>query len=162
MSETLSRGDTSNFIPKRLSDGDFALLAPHLRAVDLPVRKRLEVRARKIDTVYFMESGMASVVANGSGKPSIEVGIIGREGMTGLALVLGADRPSNETFIQIAGSALSLKAAQLRKAIDQSVSLHRALLRFAHAFLAQATETALANGRSKNRGAAVALAADGG
>jgi hypothetical protein len=33
--------------------------------------------------VYFIEAGFASVVANGSGKPSIEVGIIGREGMTG-------------------------------------------------------------------------------
>ena len=58
----------SNHILTRLSAGDFDLLAPHLRAMDLPVRKVLEVRKKKIDSVYFMESGFASVVANGSSK----------------------------------------------------------------------------------------------
>ena len=149
MPNSISRDSISNHVLKRLSADDFALLEPHLRAVDLPVRKMLEVRDKKIDTVYFMESGMASVVANGSDKPSIEVGIIGREGMSGLSVVLGADRPPNETFIQIAGKGLWLKAAELRKAIQKSPSLHRSMLRFAHEFLAQTTETALANGRSK-------------
>ena len=50
---------------------------------------RLETANARIDSVYFIERGFASVVANGMGKRSIEVGIIGREGMTGLALVLG-------------------------------------------------------------------------
>jgi CRP-like cAMP-binding protein len=128
---------------------DFALLEPHLQAVDLPVRKKLELRNRKIATVYFMEHGFASVVANGVDKPGIEVGIIGREGMTGVSVVLGGERPRNETFIQAAGSGLCLTAQQLREAIDQSISLHRSLLRYADAFLVQTTQTALANGRSK-------------
>ena len=82
---------SSNHILSRLSRHDLALLEPHLEAVDLPVRKQLETRKRRIDQVYFMEAGFASVVA-GSGERSIEVGIIGREGMTGLAVVLGHDR----------------------------------------------------------------------
>jgi len=49
----------------------------------------LERRNRRIDYVYFIEVGFASVVADGSGKPSIEVGIIGGEGMTCLAIVMG-------------------------------------------------------------------------
>src|SRR5438552_8092356 len=65
----------SNRILSRLSRRDFALLEPHLEAVDLPVRKPLETRRRRIDQVYFIESGFASVVANGTDKPSIEVGI---------------------------------------------------------------------------------------
>ena len=40
---------------------------PHLEAVDLPVRMQLEARRKRIDQVYFMESGFASVVANGTG-----------------------------------------------------------------------------------------------
>jgi CRP-like cAMP-binding protein len=51
--------------------------------------------------------------------------------------------------MQAAGSAQRISAAHLRKAMDQSVRLHRSLLRFAHAFLVQTTQTALANGRSK-------------
>ena len=149
MPEPVTRGDTSNFILKRLSDDDFALLQPHLETMRLPVRKTLEARNRKIRTIYFMESGFASVVANGSTRPSIEVGLIGREGMSGLAVVLGADRPVHETYIQAAGSGLCLAADSLRGAIDKSPSLHRELLKAAYAFQTQVTQTALANGRSK-------------
>ena len=149
MSEPATRGDTSNFILKRLSDDDFALLQPHLETISLPVRKTLEARNRKIKAVYFMESGFASVVANGSSEPSIEVGIIGREGMTGLAVVMGADSPVHETYIQVAGNGLCLAADSLRQAIDKSTTLHRELLKSAYAFQKQVTQTALANGRSK-------------
>jgi len=124
------------------------LLEPHLEAIDLPVRKQLETRKRRIDQVYFMEAGFASVVA-GSGERSIEVGIIGREGMTGLAVVLGHDRAQHATYIQVAGKGLRIGAAKLREANERSTTLHRAMLRYANAFLLQTTTTALANGRSK-------------
>jgi CRP-like cAMP-binding protein len=143
-----SRSEPSNRILSRLSRDDFALLEPHLEAVDLPVRKSLEARKRRIDQVYFIESGFASVVA-GSGERSIEVGIIGREGMTGLAVVMGHDRAHHQTFIQVAGKGLCIGAANLREANEQSPTLHRAMLRYAHAFLYQTTTTALANGRSR-------------
>src|SRR6267142_1740428 len=139
---------SSNRILSRLPRSDFALLEPHLEAVDLPVRKQLETRKRRIDQVYFMETGFASVVA-GSGERSIEVGIIGREGMTGLAVVLGHDRAQHATYIQVAGKGLRISAAKLREANERSTTLHRAMLRYANAFLLQTTTTALANGRSK-------------
>src|SRR5204862_7882849 len=118
--------------------------------VDLPVRKQLEPRNKRVQYVYFMESGFASVVANGSTKPSIEVGIIGREGMTGISVVLGSnDRATHETYIQVAGKGQRMSAPNLRDVIAQSAGLHHVLLRYAHAFLMQTTSTALANGRSK-------------
>jgi len=140
---------SSNRILSRLSREDFALLKPHLEAVDLPVRKTLETRKRRIDQVYFIESGFASVVANGTSKSSIEVGIIGREGMTGLAVVLGHDRAQHDTFIQLPGKGQRMSVDCLREAQDRSVSLHREMLRYANAFLMQTTTTALANGCSK-------------
>ncbi len=150
MSEILSRGTVANRLLAALSDENFGLLAPHLVPVDLPVRKSLERRNKKITAVYFPESGFASVVANGAGGQAIEVGIIGREGMTGLSVVLGASRPPrNETFIQCAGAGLCLPVARLREAIDRSVPLHRSVLRYVHDFQAQTTETVLANGRAK-------------
>jgi CRP-like cAMP-binding protein len=124
---------SSNRILSRISRQDFALLEPHLEAVDLPVRKPLEVRKKRIEDVYFIESGFASVVANGTSKPSIEVGIIGREGMTGLAVVMGYDRAHHATYVQAAGKGLRISAANLRDANERSVTLHRAMLRYAHA-----------------------------
>jgi CRP-like cAMP-binding protein len=149
MPDIPSRIRTSNRILARLSREDFDLLGPHLEAVDLPLRKSLEVSKKRIDHVYFIEAGFASVVANGASKLSIEVGIIGREGMTGLAVVLGNDRASHATYIQVAGKGLCISTANLRRAIESSSSLHRPMLRYAHAFLLQTTTTALANGRSK-------------
>jgi len=140
---------SSNRILAGLARRDLALIEPHLEPVDLPVRKVLETRRKRIDHVYFVESGFASVVANGSDKPSIEVGIIGREGMTGLAIVLGGDRAQHATYIQVAGKGQRMSAARLREVDEQSPAFHRAMLRYARAFLAQTTTTALANGRSK-------------
>jgi CRP-like cAMP-binding protein len=140
---------SSNRILAGLPRQDFALIEPHLEPVDLPIRKTLETRRKRIDHVYFPESGFASVVANGSDKPSIEVGIIGREGMTGLAVVLGGDRAQHSTYIQVAGNGRRVSAVRLREVDEQSPALHRAMLRYAYAFLAQTTTTALANGRSK-------------
>lgn len=71
---------SSNRILSRLTDAEFALLEPRLTLVDLPVRKNLEVSRKPIEFIYFPESGIVSVVANGNNKTSIEVGLIGREG----------------------------------------------------------------------------------
>jgi hypothetical protein len=59
--------------------------------------------------VCFKESGFASVVASGSRKPCIEVGIIGREGMTAVAVVLGNDRATHETYMQLGGKGLRIR-----------------------------------------------------
>ena len=150
MPQNAGRAAIQNQVLSGLTRADFALLKPDLVPVELPVPTQLETANTRIDAVYFIESGFASVVADGPGKRSIEVGIIGREGMTGLPLVLGHDRASHETYIQAAGTGHRLSAAKLRSAIDQSAGLHRSLLRCVHAFLLQTTQTAVANGRSKN------------
>src|SRR5438132_4244538 len=129
----------SNRILSHLSRQDFALLEPHLEPVDLPVRKPLEARRKRIDQVYFIESGFASVVANGTSKPSIEVGIIGPEGMTGLPVVLGYDHAQHETYIQVASTGRRISATNLRKATAASSTLQGGMLRYANAFLMQTT-----------------------
>jgi CRP-like cAMP-binding protein len=136
----------NNILLSRLSAADRALIEPRLEAVDLPVRKVLERRGKPIAAVYFPASGFASVVANGA-KP-IEVGIIGREGMTGLPIVFGNDRNSNEVFIQVAGQGHCIRAKDFRAAMEKSATLQSTLLRYAYAFLEQTTRTAVANGRS--------------
>jgi CRP-like cAMP-binding protein len=148
MPKTLS--GPGNRVLLRLSRADLALLKPHLKPVDLPLLMQLEAANSRIDTIYFIDHGFASVVADGPGKRDIEVGIIGREGLTGLAVVLGQDGARHTTYMQAAGAGHRMSASKLRQAIAQSVSLHKSLLQCVNAFLAQTTETALANGRSKN------------
>jgi len=139
---------SANRILSRLSQEELDILQPHLEAVELPVRKQLESRNKPIEAVYFIEHGFASVVANGTGR-SIEVGIIGREGMTGLSVIMGTDRSPHETYMQVGGDGQRMSSAKLGRAVQESPALHRHFLRFGHAFVVQTAQTALANGRSK-------------
>ena len=132
-----------------LTPADFALLKPGLSLVDLPVRKLLEVRGRRIEHVYFLESGLASVVVTGAGHHSLEVGMIGREGMTGLSVILAAERSPNETFIQSSGEGWRIAADDLLAATEKSPSLRNIFLRHGHAVLTQMAFTALSNGSYK-------------
>src|SRR5262245_28857100 len=76
--------------------------------------------------------------------------MIGREGMTGASVVLGDDTPApHQTYMQVAGKGQRLTAQQLRMALEESISLHKALLLFVHALMRQSTDTALSNGRHK-------------
>jgi CRP-like cAMP-binding protein len=124
------------------------LLEPNLEPVDLPVRKQLHACNRRIEHVYFPESGIASVVANG--EHALEIGIIGREGMTGMAVVMGIDeRPRHETYMQVAGKGHRLTADRVREAFEASATLRQGFLQYAHAFMTQMADTALSNGRHK-------------
>lgn len=133
-----------NQILNSLSGPDLALIEPMLVPLELPVRKMLERRGQKIEHVYFPESGMASVVAKVAGA-NVEIGIIGRESMTGLTWLLGQDTPNNECFMQMPGQGHRLPVAVLADAIEQSDGMRAALLKAARLFLNQVSSTAVAN-----------------
>lgn len=138
-----------NHILSHLGDEDVALLAPNLVLVELPLRLQLEAAGKPIGHVYFPEEGLVSVVALGTRDQSIEVGIIGRDGMTGHPVVMGTDRSANATYIQIAGRGWRIESDELRAALRRSESLQKAFLAFLQSFTVQASHTALANGRAK-------------
>jgi CRP-like cAMP-binding protein len=138
-----------NQLLSSLSTRDFDLLAPHLKSVTLGMRKSLEKPNRRIDAVHFPESGFASVVAIQSGGKQVEVGLIGREGMTGLPIVLGNHRSPHATYIQAAGNGKCIPSAELRKATRTSQSLRDSLLKYVQAFNVQTTHTAICNAQSR-------------
>ena len=127
---------------------DLALLQPHLQLVAMPLRTEMEQPNRIIKTVYFMESGIASVVAIRPDDTMVEVGIIGSEGMSGIAVVLGTDQSPHSTYIQVSGDAQRIAARELRVAIAASVTLRTLLTKFAQVFMVQTAQTAIANARS--------------
>jgi len=131
-----------------LSPADLALLQPHLTFLAVEVRHEIERPNRRIESVYFMEAGIASVVAVQADKTQVEVGLVGPEGMTGTAVVLGGDQSPHSTYIQVAGEAQWMKADQLRKAMRASDSLRALLLKYVQTFMVQTTHTAIANARA--------------
>jgi CRP-like cAMP-binding protein len=132
-----------------LSPGDQDLLRPLLEVVELDARRILDAPRQAISHVYFVESGLVSVVGVTSKDRRIEVGMVGYEGMTGLDVVLGDDSSPNETLVQCPGSALRISTAALRRIMRESESFTARLLHYVRVFLVQTSQTALANGHGK-------------
>jgi len=148
VSATCDSSPQRNRLLAALAPADFALLRPHLHSTTMALLKDMERPNRQIETVYFMEAGIASVVAVQSDETRVEVGLIGREGMSGIAVVLGGDQSPHSTYIQVAGEAQRITINELRKAMRASEALHGLLLKFAHAFMVQTAQTAIANARA--------------
>lgn len=138
-----------NGLLKRLSPADLALIESHLKRVDLPLRTPLETAKAPIEHVYFLESGIASVVARIPKGRDTEVGLIGLEGMTGALLVLGGDRAAHDAYMQIAGDGFQVPASALSEAMSESATLKTLLLLYVQTLFIQTSYTALVNARSK-------------
>jgi CRP-like cAMP-binding protein len=136
-----------NHILSCLSTADCDLIKLHLEPIEMPRLFPVEIPNKPITHLYFPVEGIVSVVANGPRDQLIEVGIIGRDGVSGHAVIMGNDRSPNSVFMQIGGRGFRIETEHLRAAMLESRSLHHGLLAFVLAFGAQASHTALANGR---------------
>ena len=132
-----------------MSAADFASLQPHLKPVPMALLKDMERPNQRIESVYFLETGIASVVAVQPDETRVEIGLIGREGMSGMSIVLGDDQSPHATYIQVAGEGQRITTNQLRKAMNASQTLHSLLLKFVQVFMVQTAHTAIANARGR-------------
>ena len=148
ISKPRNSSPSRNQLLAALSASDRALLQPHLQPISMPVLKDMERPNRRIETVYFLDTGIASVVAVQSDGTKAEVGLIGCEGMSGTAVVLGGDQSPHSTYIQVAGEGQRIAASELRKAMDASETLRSLLLKFVQVFTVQTAHTAIANARA--------------
>jgi CRP-like cAMP-binding protein len=135
-----------NSLLSHLSPEDLALLGPFERT-RVKRGQTLEAANASNDFVYFIEDGLAWVVAEIRATATADIGIIGREGMTGLAFVYGDDQSPFRSVMRVEGSALRCHVTQLRKAITDSSTIRTVLLNYARAFSIQVGLTAVVNTR---------------
>jgi CRP-like cAMP-binding protein len=140
-----------NHLLSALTPPDYGLLEPHFTKIEVSVRHLFEEANKPIGHVYFPESGIVSIVAK-SRHEQAEAAIVGREGMTGIPVVLGNDRWVNDTYVQVDGSGFQIAADDLRRALAKSANLRAVLLAFTQAFVVQTAQTALANARGNVEG----------
>ncbi|MGV2076991.1 MULTISPECIES: Crp/Fnr family transcriptional regulator [unclassified Rhizobium] len=139
--------DIRNRILRALPENSLSALIPHLQPVELPSRKVLVQTNERPFHAYFIESGLASMIAMSADGESVEVGHIGFEGMSAAHIVLGADTTPNRTFMQVAGHGYALPIDCLRQATDADALLLELLLRYNHYAALQLANSALANAR---------------
>ncbi len=130
-----------------LTPAQLAHLVPHLEPVELPVRLTMQVPDEPIEQVYFPAVGITSIaVADTRGK-RIEAGLFGRDGMSGLPLLMGTDRSPHEVFVQTGGQGHRMDADALREAMAAEPALRERFLLFVQALAVQVSYTTLANGQ---------------
>ncbi len=121
-------------------------LASELEPATLPAHKQLETRGHDIEWIYFLESGIASVIAESTHGHQVESGIIGRDSMTGLGVALGDAHCAQVIVIQIPGEGRRVRVDAFRRIMTEIPGLQERALLYARAFMIQAAHTALANG----------------
>lgn len=133
-----------NRLLKAASPDDFALLAPYLERVPTRLHQVIIAPHVRVEQLYFMESGFTSVTTYGVS--TIEIGLIGREGLVGAdPVLLDVDRSPYNHFIQSPGEAFRIGIDEFWIAVEQSASLHKLLLRFIHCLVVQKAQTSFAN-----------------
>ena len=128
---------------------DFALINGALEPVQLESKTMIDHPGEPINFVYFLDEGMLSVISRFETSRDVEVGVVGREGMSGTPLLLNDHRSTYATNVQVSGYAQRLPAEILTTALATSRRLHDHLLRFVRAAEIQTASTASANGRAK-------------
>jgi CRP-like cAMP-binding protein len=120
-----------NLILLSLPDAEYSLLRPSLERVDLPQYEILHESGEKIDFTYFLNDGMASLVALSRDGRSVEVGIVGKEGMVGMSLTVGLRRGTFRAVTQMPGSGLRIPAEVFEEVLRRAPALRSELSRFA-------------------------------
>jgi CRP-like cAMP-binding protein len=130
-----------------LAAKDVARIRPHLEHIALPQHERLLRPDARTEYVYFVESGMVSLILTFEDGGIIEVGLVGSEGIVGILAGLGASRIAGEAIVQMPGSALRMRTDVLRKEMGTSPAIRQMLLRYVQALFAQITQSAACNAR---------------
>ena len=128
-------------LPKK----DYQRLQPHLDEVPLVFEEILYQPNVLLSDVYFPNSGIVSLIAGVNERASLEVGLVGNEGVVGLSVFMGVNSSMTRAVVQGAGTAMKMKATAFRKASNHGGVLQRLLQRYTHSVLTQVTQSAVCN-----------------
>ncbi|HEV2803113.1 MAG TPA: Crp/Fnr family transcriptional regulator [Pyrinomonadaceae bacterium] len=137
----------TNQLLKGLPEEDFARLWPDLSLVSLSAGENLYGLSEQIRFAYFPENAVAShlyILEDGSTTEAI---MIGREGITGLSAVLGAQPAGHWTQVIVGGAALRVEIEVLRREFARGGALQQLLLGYSAERLRQLSWRAVCNGR---------------
>ncbi len=135
MPESNSRA-TENALLSLLTDEERARLSPSLEPVTLCQGDVIFRMGEPIERVCFPDSGIVSITSVSEHGESVEIGMVGYEGVAGLTSALGDGVPHNRrAVVQVAGGGRVLEAEALRREFKRGGPFQGVLLRYAQAYL---------------------------
>ena len=129
----------------QLPDAEYEALAKFLVPVDLPLGRKLSDPNQPIEYVYFLNTGLISTDAMTEKGETVEVGLIGREGFSGLPALLDQPQMSHVVVMQGIGEGLRIRSSIVREQFLQGGMLQQLVHSFAYLQLVQTTQSVLCN-----------------
>jgi CRP-like cAMP-binding protein len=143
--ETAGEVSIANRLLAGLPPAQYQRVLASLEPLTLKSGEVLHQPGMPIRYAYFPIDCVVSLLAEAPGEGSLEVALVGYEGMVGISLALGSDVSCTRALVQSSGTALRIKASRFAQAMQQSVQLQDALYRYAFAKLAVARQTVACN-----------------
>src|SRR5438552_6377416 len=134
-----------NHILRSLRHEEYARLLPFSQRVTLASGEVLYEAGDRIAEFYFLDSGMTSLLSTTEEGSTIEVGMVGHEGLVGSDLVLKTNRMPYRSMMQIAGQATKIKARPFLDEFDKNLDLRDLILRYLHLVITQVSQSAVCN-----------------
>jgi len=144
-------GNSSNADPginrllATLPKHEYKRLLPRLKTVSLVLGEGLYEPGGAIEYVYFPNDSIISLISELSETSGLEVGMVGNEGMAGLAVFMGVGFSWTRALVQGSGTAMRMTSAALRTEANRLGSLHHLLHRYSHSLLTQVSQSAACN-----------------
>ena len=135
----------ANSVLAALSGKNYRSLISGLEPVTLNFGDVLYETGQKMQHVYFPGNSLVSLLTLVNGRMALEVGMVGREGMVGIPLALGAAVSPVRALVQGGGTAMRMKSARFSREIRKSPQLQTEVYRYANALMAQVSQTAACN-----------------
>jgi CRP-like cAMP-binding protein len=126
-------------------DAEFRALRPHLEFVDLPHHTSIQRPHRTAQFVHFPNHGLISLVVEMTNGRSVEAGLVGNDGVSGMPAVLGLTRSPLREIVQIGGSGFRVRVATIRDTLRTTPGLQVILTRYAAGLAMQVAQTAACN-----------------
>lgn len=142
---TKPREPVANQLLAALTNQEYQRLRPHLEEFTLSFGEILYEPGQLIRHIYFPNHGIVSLLSMVEQRSTLEVGVVGNEGMVGISIFLGAPNSLNRALVQGAGTAMRMTAQAFRKHIGHNGPLPDLLRRYTHSLLAQISQTAVCN-----------------
>jgi CRP-like cAMP-binding protein len=131
-----------NRVLASLPQRDQDRLIPQLEILTLFAKETVYESAEEMNYVYFPLDCIVVLISSVDAKATVEVGLIGNEGMVGATILMGAKQSSSQALILVEGKALRLPAAVLKKEAKRSSRMREVILAYANALLAQSAQLA--------------------
>jgi CRP-like cAMP-binding protein len=125
-----------NRLLSALAPADLARISAHLKNVSHPLGNRLHETGDPVETIYFPQSGMISLLAVMEDGKAVEMATVGREGAVGVMAAMIGIKATGRAVVQLEGAFSQISVAHFRDAVRQNAGIRDLVRRYSDAHMA--------------------------